>query len=161
MALQEKSQRGKPCETTAYDDEPKSSDLVQLGIGSAGGAKTRTSWDLTLTIGIPFSRWGAAPFVYSPIPFPAGIVEKLTCENKGRPEPAPRRPHPFELARMWRRQIENDPGLNQAKIAAREGISRARVTQIMDLLELPAEIQNGLLCPPAPLEMRSFPERRL
>jgi hypothetical protein len=31
----------------------------------------------------------------------------------------------------------------------------------MDLLELPSEIQNGLLHPPAPLEMHSFPERRL
>ena len=30
----------------------------------------------------------------------------------------------------------------------REGISRARVTQVMNLLELPAEIQAGLLEPP-------------
>ena len=72
-----------------------------------------------------------------------------------------RRPHPFELAQTWREQIGTDPMLNKAKIAAREGISRARVTQIMDLLELPAEIQNDLLCPPAPLGIHSFPERRL
>jgi hypothetical protein len=62
---------------------------------------------------------------------------------------------------MWREQMDEDPKLNQAKIAGREGISRARVTQIMDLLELPAEIQNGVLRPPAPLEPHLFPERRL
>lgn len=62
---------------------------------------------------------------------------------------------------MWREELQSDPDLNQAKIAAREGISRARVTQIMNLLQLRAEIQNDLLCPPAPLEIHSFPECRL
>ena len=59
-----------------------------------------------------------------------------------------RRPHPFELAQTWRQQIGADPMLNKAKIAAREGLSRARVTQRMNLLELPAEIQSDLPCPP-------------
>lgn len=49
----------------------------------------------------------------------------------------------------------------KAKIAPREGISRARVTQIMDRLELSAKIQSDLLRPPAPLGIHSFPERRL
>jgi hypothetical protein len=57
--------------------------------------------------------------------------------------------------------MDEDPKLNKAKIAAREGISRARVTQIMDLLKLPEEIRNHLLRPPAPLEIHSFPERQL
>ena len=59
-----------------------------------------------------------------------------------------RRQRPFEWARTWRQQMGTDPMLNKTKIAAREGISRARVTQIMNLLELPAEIQSDLLCPP-------------
>jgi hypothetical protein len=54
-----------------------------------------------------------------------------------------------------------DPELSKARIAVREGISRARVTQIMDLLELPNEIQAGLLNPPTPLEIHSFSERSL
>lgn len=48
-----------------------------------------------------------------------------------------------------------------AKIAAREGFSRARVTQIMNLLELPQEIQTGLLNPPARLNIHVFTERKL
>jgi hypothetical protein len=51
--------------------------------------------------------------------------------------------------------------LNKARIAAREGISRARVTQVMNLLQLSAAIQADLLKPPAPLEIHSFSERRL
>ena len=43
--------------------------------------------------------------------------------------------------------MEHDAKLNKARILAWEGISRARVTQVMDLLELPAEIQAGLLRP--------------
>jgi hypothetical protein len=60
--------------------------------------------------------------------------------------------HPFLLAQSWRQQMEHDAKLNKARIAAREGISRAHVTQVMNLLQLPAEIQAGLLTPPAPLE---------
>ena len=36
--------------------------------GFAWEAKTRSCWNLSLTIGIPFSRWGARPFVQSPMP---------------------------------------------------------------------------------------------
>jgi len=57
--------------------------------------------------------------------------------------------------------MERKTGLTQAKIAARERISQARVTQIMKLLELPDEIQNGLQHPPPPLEISSLSERYL
>jgi hypothetical protein len=58
-------------------------------------------------------------------------------------------------------QIDNSVVANYAEIAAREGISRARVTQIMNLLRLPPEIQDELQPPPAPLEIHAFSERRL
>jgi len=69
--------------------------------------------------------------------------------------------HPFLLAQSWCQQMEHDARLTKAGIAAREAISRARVTQVMNLLQLPAEIQAGLLRPPAPLEIHSFRERSL
>ena len=89
------------------------------------------------------------------------MIKEITRENKERREVVPRHPNPLEVARNWRQEMENDPTLNQAKIAGREGISRARVTQITNLLKLPAEIQNVLLCPPPPLEIHRIPERRL
>ena len=39
----------------------------------------------------------------------------------------------------------SNTALNRATLARREGLSRARVTQIMHLLELPPEIQDQLL----------------
>ena len=69
--------------------------------------------------------------------------------------------HPFLLAESWRQQMEHDATLYKARIAAREGISRARVTRLMNFPQLPAEIQAGLLKPPAPLEIHSFSERSL
>ena len=69
--------------------------------------------------------------------------------------------HPYHQACLWRQEIEHDLGITKARIAAREGLSRARVTQLMNLLELPEEIQKDLQTPPAPLEIHSFSERCL
>ena len=69
--------------------------------------------------------------------------------------------HPLLLAQAWRQELDHDTRLTKARIAVREGVSRARVTQVMNLLQLSAEIQAGLLEPPAPLEIHSFSERSL
>ena len=45
----------------------------------------------------------------------------------------------------WRRQLDAGKVPNQAAIARREGISRARVTQILCLLRLPSETLNRIL----------------
>jgi hypothetical protein len=52
------------------------------------------------------------------------------------------------LAQSWRQQLDHDTRLSKAEIVTQEDISRARVNQVMNLLELPAEIQAGLLEPP-------------
>ena len=137
--------------------EPRSSDLKQ--IGSAGVSRARTYWDFAVTVGIPFSRWGAAPFVVNPIPFPSDAAIRL--QPVQRLVERPPQPHPFHLALRWRDELAGDPRLTQSRIAAREGISRARVTQVMNLLQLPSEIQADLLSPPAPLEIHAFSERGL
>ena len=123
--------------------------------------KTRTAWDLILTVAIPFSRWGASPYICSPIPLPADIIAQLVTEIQEESSVQKRRPHPFEMALLWRQQMRDDTALSKAKLAAREGLSRARVTQIMALLDLPKEIQSGLLNPPPPLKIHNFSERSL
>ncbi len=52
--------------------------------------------------------------------------------------------------------MDLDLRLTKAKIAAREGISRARVTQVMNLLQLTPGIQAGLLAPPQSFSKRSL-----
>jgi hypothetical protein len=114
-----------------------------------------------VTVGIPFSRWGAKPFILRPIPFPVAIQDALAASNEASPTQNQPSTHVFLLARSWRQQLDREPGLSKAKIAAREGLSRARVTQVMNLLRLPSEIQSDLLQPPAPLQMHMFTERAL
>jgi DNA-directed RNA polymerase sigma subunit (sigma70/sigma32) len=45
----------------------------------------------------------------------------------------------------WRRQLHAGEVPNQAAIARREGITRARVTQVLALLQLPTEIRRDIM----------------
>ena len=130
-------------------------------IGSAGMRQTRTSWDHSLILAIPFSRWGAEPYIVDPIVFPSGTLSSIVSESCDRGDHKPIRTHPYQQACLWHQEMGRDPRLTKAKIAAREGLSRARVTQVMNLLALPREIQNELQHPPIPLEIHSFRERSL
>jgi hypothetical protein len=47
------------------------------------------------------------------------------------------------------------------EIAVKEGLIRARVTQIMNLLKLPEEMREFLLRLDDPKEIRKYSERRL
>lgn len=133
-----------------------SSDLKQ--IGSAGVGQNRTCWDLPLTLGIPSSRWGATPFVVRPIPFPCRALDSNANES---PKQLSTAPHPFQQALRWQRELATDSQLTKSGIAKREGLSRARVTQIMNLLLLPEVIQQELQNPPPPLKIDLFHEHRL
>jgi len=65
-----------------------------------------------------------------------------------RPPREPRTPPVVETLRKaleWRRQLDVREVANQADIARREGVSRARVTQVMGLLRLAPEIQEHIL----------------
>jgi hypothetical protein len=61
----------------------------------------------------------------------------------------------------WRRQIDAGEVENKAEIARREGITRARVTQIMGMLRLSPQIQEHLLSMPNCIRRPSVSERML
>jgi hypothetical protein len=69
--------------------------------------------------------------------------------------------HMIHLALKWREQLRNVPVLTRAQVAAQEGLSHARVTQVMSLLELPVDVQCFLGRLTDPKEIRFFSERRL
>jgi hypothetical protein len=76
----------------------------------------------------------------------------------------PRPPHVIELlqrAQEWHRQLEAGEVRTQAAIARREGISRARVTQVMGLLRLAREIQEHVLSLPDMVRRPAITERAL
>lgn len=73
------------------------------------------------------------------------------------------------LAHRWHRLIDAGEIRDQAEIARRTGLTRARVTQIMELRWLPPQIQaeaaNGLLAPDSERRWRGqgyyWPDRLL
>jgi len=64
-------------------------------------------------------------------------------------------------ALKWRRERDRGEVHNQADIARREGITRARVTQVLMLLRLAPEIQERILSMPKSLNARRIGERSL
>ena len=65
-----------------------------------------------------------------------------------RPVGPPRIVETLRKAIEWRRQLDAGQVTNQAAIARREGISRARVTQILSLLRLPEKTRRRILAMP-------------
>ena len=69
-----------------------------------------------------------------------GVVTALPpLRGNHKPPREPKTPRVVELLRKdieWRRQLDAGEVRNQADIARREGISRARVTQVMGMLRL-------------------------
>ena len=57
--------------------------------------------------------------------------------------------------------LDDGSANSMSEIARIEGLTRARVTQIMNLLKLPAEMQVFLLGLEDPKQVRKYSERRL
>ena len=88
-------------------------------------------------------------------------LKKGACPKKSeRPnEDLPRLTRLLALAHRWNRLIEEGVVANFAEIARIMGISRARVTQIMELLYLAPEIQEHILSLPSEARAVMVPER--
>jgi hypothetical protein len=95
----------------------------------------------------------------------AGVVSAV-LPGRGDPKPAggPKTPRVTELLRKaieWRRQLDASDVRNQAEIARREGITRAKVTQVMALLRLAPETREHILAMPDVAYRPSITERML
>jgi len=85
-------------------------------------------------------------------------------EGRSKPPRGPRTPRVVEFLRKaleWQALIESGDVRNQAEIARREGISRARVTQVMGMLRLAPEIQHHILAMAETARQPAISERAL
>ena len=85
---------------------------------------------------------------------------------RGNPKPPkePKTPRVVELLRKtmeWQTLLESGRIANKAEIARREGITRARVTQIMGMLRLAPKIQEHVLSMPDTASRPLISERML
>jgi hypothetical protein len=110
---------------------------------------------------IPLMCRQARPFVLSPFPFPEDYITSISTlpDRLERTSSEPK--HVIHLAWEWREMLRADTALSRAQIAANHGLSRARVTQIMNLLQLPRSILRTLSQVTAPDEIRCYTERKL
>jgi hypothetical protein len=79
--------------------------------------------------------------------------EKTGAFNKPR--------HSIHKAIGWGKILDDGEVESLSEIAGKEGLTRARVTQIMNLLKLPSEWKIFLLKLNDPKEIRKYSERRL
>lgn len=96
----------------------------------------------------------------------ADQVVSAVRPRQGEPKPprVPKTPRVVELLRKaieWQGLLESGEILNQAAISRQEGITRARVTQIMDLLRLAPEIQRHISSMPDAVSRPAITERAL
>ena len=96
---------------------------------------------------------------------PDQTINALSAKARNRKPPkAPQTPKVVELLRTaqeWRRQIDVGEVSNQAAIARREGITRARVSQILAMLRLAPELQDFILALPDSTSKPTVTERAL
>jgi len=93
------------------------------------------------------------------------VISALPPKDRNRKPPtASRTPRVVELFRKaleWQALLESGQVHNQAEIARREGITRARVTHLMGLLRLAPEIQQHILSMPDMVLRPAITERAL
>lgn len=120
---------------------------VEVTLGPKGAFKKGNLGVLTRRV--------AVDRVVSAIPQPRG---------KPKPPKEPKTPRVVELLLMaveWQRELDAGEVDTQAEIARREGITRARVTQIMAMLRLAPEIREQVLSMPRVVGRPAISERAL
>ena len=92
------------------------------------------------------------------------VVSAVSPRGKTKPPKDPKTPRVLELLRKaieWREPLESGEAASQAAIARREGITRARITQVMGMLRLASEIQQHILSMPDMVRRPALTERVL
>ena len=69
--------------------------------------------------------------------------------------------HIIHKAIKWEKMLDGGAVESLSQIAKNMGITRARVTQIMNLLKLPAELRGFLIGLNDPKEIRKYSERKI
>ena len=140
--------------------QPSSEPKVLL-LGSAGDTRNRTWFSITAIMAMPVMCRGTRPFMVHPFTYPDDYIKQITTASLASDTCAARPPHAIHIALDWRTKLAADKTLTMAHIAKQQGLSRARVTQIMNLLQLPPAIVKELSTIATREEARRFSERAL
>ena len=97
---------------------------------------------------------------------PADRAVSAVPSPRGKPK-RPKEPQTPRVAELlckaieWQTLLESGEAASQAEVAHREGVTRARVTQVMGMLRLAPEIQEHVLSMPDMVSRPTITERAL
>ena len=91
------------------------------------------------------------------------FISKFYFQTAVKKSPAPKKTYrnPIYLAKEYKKMIVLGEAKNQAELARIKGISRARVTQILNLLKLDKSIIDNLEQIGDPMDKKVISEREL
>ncbi|MBC8434038.1 MAG: hypothetical protein H8D96_19180 [Desulfobacterales bacterium] len=69
--------------------------------------------------------------------------------------------HIIHKAIKWETMLDDGAVESLSQIAKKEGLTRARITQIMNLLKLPSDLREFLVGLNDPKEIRKYSERKI
>lgn len=120
----------------------------------------RTHFGIKLVLGVPLPQYNLAPFVATPFRFilnshgdAAGPVVDADEDSGPR--------HPICKVLEWEQRLQSEDSLTRAQLAREEGTTKAYVTQMLRLTNLPEEARQYLSVLRSPETIRSFSLRRL
>ena len=125
---------------------------MHLTVSTSGGSAAYREQTIEVTLG-PKGAFETANLGRLARRVPASQVvsavpERLRHAKPPKPPREPRLPPVVETIRKaleWRRELDAGEVASQADIARREGLTRARVTQVLMLLRLAPDIQKAIL----------------
>ena len=123
--------------------------------------RKRTWFEITAIMGMPLMCGRAKPFIVSPIAYPADYLASIAGGPDHHPSQKKTQRHAIQIALDWKQMLDTDKSLTMAEIARSQGFSRARVTQIMNILHLPKEVINRIASITTPQELKHLSERKL
>ena len=142
--------------------------IVHITLDSQGSAPVATYREQTVEIalGPPRGAFENSNIGTLTRNVPADRVVSAVPPRRSKPKPPrdPKTPRVMELLQKaieWQGLLESGEAANRAEIARRDGITRARVTQVMGLLRLAPEIQQHILSMPNLVRRPAITERAL
>jgi hypothetical protein len=133
--------------------------LDNCSIGSPRQGNSRTSsLNLTLLVGVTLAARGASRLAYH---FEGAAPPGCFEPPRGPARSSKQHRNPIALAQEWQRALDDGECPSRAALARQLGVTRARVTQVLGLLDLAPEVVHAIAALGGPLPRPIVSERML